>query len=459
MIMNNFTGNQTTGKPPQKKIKIMYMLLGDSDTFPLEARIFNCITLLGALTGYITVVTNILFHLPVTQQIASVGTSISGSILYYFSRVLKKWRAVVLPTLLLILILIMIILNWFFSEGIEGATGFYFFIISVGGLILLGEKYKIWPLLLILAVVVALSVIAAIKPGLITAYPDKLQKTSDILIGLIVALVITGLMVFLVFKEFLQERAGKDRLLVEITREKDTVKKTLQDKQRLLSMVCHDIANALLVIRCSVSQEQKKIATSGGTYLQRVNFAAINIAEIIDSVRMMEAIETGRFEFLLEPVDTAAVIEKARILFANRLAEKNIALKVTPSEYLPVNVLAEAKTLANNVFNNILSNAIKFSFPGATIAISLACKENETAISIRDSGIGIPVELCRDLFKPGVRTSRAGTSGETGTGFGLLVVNTFMQLYGGRIEIESKSIEEYPREHGTNVTLVLQNHQ
>jgi hypothetical protein len=40
----------------------------------------------------------------------------------------------------------------------------------------------------------------------------------------------------------------------------------------------------------------------------------------------------------------------------------------------------------------------------------------------------------------------------------ILVVNTFMQLYGGRIEIESKSIEEYPQEHGTTVTLVLKNH-
>jgi signal transduction histidine kinase len=113
--------------------------------------------------------------------------------------------------------------------------------------------------------------------------------------------------------------------------------------------------------------------------------------------------------------------------------------------------------LANNVFNNILSNAIKFSFPGASIAITAKSGNNETAISVRDSGIGIPKELCLVLFKPEAKISRPGTAGETGTGFGMLVVNTFMQLYGGRIEIESRSIEEYPQEHGTTVTLVLKN--
>jgi signal transduction histidine kinase len=269
-------------------------------------------------------------------------------------------------------------------------------------------------------------------------------------------------MVYLVFKEFLQERANKDKLLAEITREKEIVEKTLQDKHRLLSIVSHDIANALMVIRYSVSMEQKKTkqaASSGKLYLKRADFAAENIAEIIDSVRMMEAIETGKVKFHLEPVDTSAIIEKARILFANRLAEKKISIQVQPSKQPQAKVVAEAKTLANNVFNNILSNAIKFSFPGATIAIATKNGNDETAISVRDSGIGIPRDLCQILFKPGAKISRIGTAGETGTGFGMLVVNTFMQLYGGRIEIESKSIEEYPQEHGTTVTLVLKNHE
>jgi signal transduction histidine kinase len=457
--MKNNTEFQSEIKEPSKKVSLMHLLFGNPDDTPLEARIFICISLLGAITGYITIVTNFLFHLPPAQQIASVGLGISGSVLYYSGRVLKKWRAVVLPILLFILLII--IFNWFFSEGIEGATGFYFFILSVGGLILLGEKYKTWPLLVILSVIVVLCVISALKPGLITAYPAKFQKTSDILIGLIISLIINGLMVYLVFKEFLRERANKDKLLAEITKEKEIVEKTLQDKHRLLSIVSHDIANALMVVRNSISLEKKKTAqaaTSGNSYLKQADFAAMNIAEIIDGVRMMEAIETGKVKFHLEPVETSTIIEKARILFTDRLAEKNIELKVLPSEPPPAKVLAEPKTLANDVFNNILSNAIKFSFPGASISITAKSGNNETAISVRDSGIGIPRELCMVLFKPEAKISRPGTAGETGTGFGMLVVNTFMQLYGGRIEIESRSIEEYPQEHGTTVTLILKNH-
>jgi signal transduction histidine kinase len=63
-----------------------------------------------------------------------------------------------------------------------------------------------------------------------------------------------------------------------------------------------------------------------------------------------------------------------------------------------------------------------------------------------------PVVLER-LFDPLHQTSRPGTDGETGTGFGMPLVRKFMTLFGGGIEVQSRDVEAHPSDHGTEITL------
>ena len=83
---------------------------------------------------------------------------------------------------------------------------------------------------------------------------------------------------------------------------------------------------------------------------------------------------------------------------------------------------------------------------------------DEVALTITDSGIGIPPDLVANLFRFDVKTTRPGTLQEKGTGFGMPVVKKFVEYYGGRIEIESRTIEEFPNDHGTSITIILREH-
>jgi signal transduction histidine kinase len=107
------------------------------------------------------------------------------------------------------------------------------------------------------------------------------------------------------------------------------------------------------------------------------------------------------------------------------------------------------------VLSNILSNAVKFSERGSRIAVWTNSTDDWVQLRIRDSGIGIPSHVLERIFDPSAQTSRPGTEGEDGTGFGMPLVKQFVESYGGWVSIKSREREESPTEHGTEVCLHL----
>jgi signal transduction histidine kinase len=185
-------------------------------------------------------------------------------------------------------------------------------------------------------------------------------------------------------------------------------------------------------------------------------YACANIEEIISSVRMMEALEQGRVSFRAKPVDLAAVFEYAEVIFGKRLAHRRLHIEFPELNDDNKCVLAEPRILANQVFGNLLSNAIKFSHPDSTIAVTVDRREGQTTIAIRDHGIGIPSAMLPKLFDLEANTTRPGTDGEPGTGFGLRTVKHFVELFGGQLDITSRCESEHPGDHGTTVAIRLQ---
>lgn len=255
-----------------------------------------------------------------------------------------------------------------------------------------------------------------------------------------------------------REKMEKDSLLREISLKKELFEKTFEEKRTLLAIVTHDIANAVFAIKSSVMLEARKFdndVSRLGMNLARISRAAESMHEIINTVREMEAIESGKAKMLLSQVCLDDLFTKMRLLFFEMLQTKNLALTIDTLAPAQLFVVAEPVTLGNHVLSNLLSNAIKFSFPDSAIRIFVESRGDEVALTITDSGIGIPRDLVADIFRFDVKTTRLGTLQEKGTGFGMPVVKKFVEYYGGRIEIESRTIEEFPNDHGTSITIIL----
>src|SRR5690606_12982437 len=106
----------------------------------------------------------------------------------------------------------------------------------------------------------------------------------------------------------------------------------------------------------------------------------------------------------------------------------------------------EETTLTEHVLSNILSNAIKFSHHNSRIKISVTDQDENLEIKIRDYGVGIG----KDLLKKRFLQSTEGTEGETGSGFGMMIMSYFLHQFGGRYEMHSEGLGQ-----GTTVTLKL----
>jgi signal transduction histidine kinase len=92
------------------------------------------------------------------------------------------------------------------------------------------------------------------------------------------------------------------------------------------------------------------------------------------------------------------------------------------------------------VLHNIISNAVKFSHPGGRINIASEIKDGKFLLSIRDEGVGIPLELQAFIFDHFTPAQRKGTAGEKSTGLGLYFAKETMELHGGRIWFESAAV-------------------
>ncbi|NRA46957.1 MAG: HAMP domain-containing histidine kinase [Oligoflexales bacterium] len=165
------------------------------------------------------------------------------------------------------------------------------------------------------------------------------------------------------------------------------------------------------------------------------------IIEILEHVKQLKSLESGKAALTLEKVEVSEIISQLQDTFVEKIKEKNISFNVVGAD-IPVFVMADKVSLRSNILNNLVSNAIKFTPPGESITITLENNQKTVDITVADRGIGIPDELIRKIFDPNEKTSRKGTENEEGTGFGLPIVYMFVQYNKGEIVVQSETSGE-----------------
>jgi len=231
--------------------------------------------------------------------------------------------------------------------------------------------------------------------------------------------------------------------------------KISNERKELLHVLCHDLANVFSPIISALN-----IIHDYDTYeilRKDMETAALNGMRIIELVRTIRALEDNKIELKLESVELKKAVNASELMLKKKFAEKQITLIQNIDEALTV--YAESTSLINSVINNLLSNAIKFSYPNSKIIIEAKQSGDNVILSIQDFGIGMSDGLQRDIFDMRKTTSRAGTKGETGTGFGMPLVKKFVKAYNGSIKVSSKREKDAPpnnkTDHGTEIRLIL----
>jgi len=150
----------------------------------------------------------------------------------------------------------------------------------------------------------------------------------------------------------------------------------------------------------------------------------------------------------IQPVDGVKVLRALEELYASPASEKGVAVDFVVDPSVP-ELLADG-SLLDELFGNLISNAIKYTPSGGRVRVSLAAeRDHRVCFEVSDSGIGIPEEDLSRLFTEFFRAENAKALAEEGTGLGLVIVKEVLDFLGGSISVKSKVGE------GTTFTCLL----
>ncbi len=220
------------------------------------------------------------------------------------------------------------------------------------------------------------------------------------------------------------------------------------ESKQLLQLVGHDLSNQLFGVKeiLEIVKEDKEEFLK---ILPLIDESIKNSLAIIEIIKDFIFIEGKRKEWDLSSVPLKSSIESVLKHLDLNYKKKEIKIDFSkvPEELC---VLVHQQSFIQSVLPNLISNSIKFSPKGSKIDIFAKENNGEVSFEIKDFGIGIPKETQPLIFslKDGDIT-RKGTEGEVGTGYGMPLVNKFINAYGGDIKIESTEGK------GTTVTLIL----
>jgi signal transduction histidine kinase len=144
----------------------------------------------------------------------------------------------------------------------------------------------------------------------------------------------------------------------------------------------------------------------------------------------MNGIEAKKETVALKPI----VLDTLNLLQQN-LSSKNIKIDLALTE--PFNIYADANHV-QLVLRNLISNAIKYSYPNGRIVLSAKQEQAFVYCSVQDFGTGMSKAKLDSLFVQGEITSQYGTQNEKGTGLGLMLCKEFVEKNGGRVWGESE---------------------
>ncbi len=225
--------------------------------------------------------------------------------------------------------------------------------------------------------------------------------------------------------------------LHDLTHEKELEEMKLD----FVSMAAHELRTPLTSIRGYLSVILKEFVANltdeQKMMLGRVSISADQLMAIVESLLSVSKIERGIFSVNISEVNWLQFVKQTVMDFQERAKDRNIQL-VFNEPSLTVSSVAADPLRIGEVLNNLLSNALNYTYPGGTVKVQMEEKDGKIITSISDTGQGIPKEALPHLFTKFFRVSGRLEKGSKGTGLGLYITKYIVNLHQGDIWVDSE---------------------
>ena len=227
----------------------------------------------------------------------------------------------------------------------------------------------------------------------------------------------------------------------EIAQKNSELRQLNDVKNQLLGMAAHDLRNPLSVVSAAsefLLEDAGRALPEGKKtdFMRRIHSSSEFMLKLIDDLLDVAKIESGKLDLDLSDGDIGGLVDDNLAINVMLAEKKSIKLDFQRLSALPRFQFDRGKV--EQVLNNLVSNALKFSQPGTGVTVTAARMNGSVVVSVRDHGQGIPAEELGKLFLPFSKTSVRSTAGERSTGLGLAIARKIVEGHGGHIWAESE---------------------
>lgn len=230
--------------------------------------------------------------------------------------------------------------------------------------------------------------------------------------------------------------AGEVRVVHDVTKERELD----QLKDDFFSTISHELRTPLFSIQgfAQIMMEEPDLDVETRTeFLNTIQRQAIQLSEMVNNLLDISKLEDGKLVLEQKPVSVVDVINQTILKLQGYAHQQQVKVVTNLAATIPV-IIGDSHRL-EQVLNNLIGNAIKFSPANEQILITAELGNDEVRVSVKDNGIGIPAEALESIFSRYYQVSNRSHRSPMGTGLGLHIAKQIVEAHGGKIWAESET--------------------
>lgn len=409
-----------------------------NDSYSINRSLFNIMCATALFAGIISTISAIVMHFSLNVIVFCAFIFITSLLCFFIS---VKLKLQVFANVLLVLFVNCAIFPvlYFISDGMNGGMPLWILLGLVATLLILKKKVCIVVFTINSLVLVLTIIYGTLHPDVFAPMPNKLMATVDMLLALFIVTISIGL----VFKFEAHIYENQQKKIIDAMRRADEANLI---KSEFLSNISHDVRtpmNAIVgysEIAMQNCDDRKKLMDC----FSKIKIASEQLLNLINGILDMSQIEVGSIKLVESECSLQGVVNDVIEILDKDIQSKKLNVQIDYSQLWEDAVICDKARLIQ-IIQNIVSNAIQYSYDGKPLYISISQPtiDNEqgiarTQILVRDEGCGINPKFLQKIFDPFERERLAGRTEIPGIGLGLSITRKLVQLMNGKIEINSK---------------------